>query len=269
MRLSDAERSAYDEQGFIVREGVFAPAEIEAMRDATEELCLDLAAAAGPNRIKVSAHYVFQLNGLKDIVLKWEPNPSGDPDGDVIQGVEPFAHLHPTFIELAGHPALVDVCSDILGVRDVGLFTEKLNVKRARVGGRYSLHQDHPYWVGVADDVESLVTAWVALDDATAANGALEVLPGSHRDGAVPGKDSDLEFERNEIDEATFDTSGMVTVEVPAGGVVFFGPYLVHRSAPNCSDRDRRAILYTYQPAGLTTQRENVRRWATATGATT
>lgn len=262
MKLSDAERMAFDEQGFIVRDGVFSQAEVEAMRAATEELCRDLAAAAGPNKLQVSAHYVFELNGLKDIVLKWEPG-----DQDVVQGVEPFAHLHPTFIEIAAHPGFVEVCADILGVREVGLFTEKLNVKRANVGGRYSLHQDIPYWRGVAEDADALVTAWVALDDANAANGALEVLPGSHKLGQVPGKESGLEFERNEIDETTFDTSAMITVEVKAGSVVFFGPYLVHRSAPNLSDGDRRAILYTYQPAGLRTQRENVHRWAVATGA--
>lgn len=264
MKLSDAERRSYEEQGYLVRRGVLSPSEVEHLRDATEELCRDLSAAAGPSRarVRVSQHYVFELNGLKDIVLKWEPG-----DDDVVQGVEPFAHLHPTFIELAAHAGLVDPCADILDVPDVSLFTEKLNVKRAHVGGRYSLHQDIPYWRGVAEDPDALVTAWVALDDATAANGALEVLPGSHRLGQVPGKESGLDFERNEIDETTFDTSSMVTVEVEAGGMVVFGPYLVHRSAPNNSDRDRRAVLYTYQPAGLRTQRENVRQWAAATGA--
>ncbi len=38
---------------------------------------------------------------------------------------------------------------------------------------------------------------------------------------------------------------------MPAGSVVFFGSLLVHRSLPNRSDKDRRALLYSYQPAGL------------------
>lgn len=275
MKLSEAERRTYEENGFIVREDVFSAGEVEAMRAATEELCRDLAAAGPerpsdrpsereqrPNKLKVSEHYVFELNGLKDVVIKWEPG-----NHDVVQGVEPFAHLHPTFTEIATHPGFTELCADILGVDEVGLFTEKLNVKRANVGGRYSLHQDIPYWRGAAEDADALVTAWVALDDATAANGALEVLPGSHLGGQVPGKDSDLEFERNEIDESTFDASGMVTVEVKAGSAVYFGPYLVHRSAPNHSDGDRRAVLYTYQRAGLRTQRENVHLWAQAVGS--
>jgi ectoine hydroxylase-related dioxygenase (phytanoyl-CoA dioxygenase family) len=39
-------------------------------------------------------------------------------------------------------------------------------------------------------------------------------------------------------------------LEVKAGAVAFFGAFLVHRSLPNQSDRDRRALLYSYQPTG-------------------
>ena len=40
---------------------------------------------------------------------------------------------------------------------------------------------------------------------------------------------------------------------------MFFGPFLVHQSAPNRSDADRRAMLYSYQPAGLTHMIEKFR----------
>jgi ectoine hydroxylase len=53
-----------------------------------------------------------------------------------------------------------------------------------------------------------------------------------------------------------------VPVEVAAGTVISFGPYLVHRSAPNTSDRERRALLFSYQPAGRPTQLDNLRRLA-------
>jgi ectoine hydroxylase len=256
MHLSDDERQAYERDGFLVRRDVFTPAEVDELRQATEELCRDLAASEG-SKVRVSAHYIFEPDATKDIVIKWEPG-----SDDVIQGVEPFAHLHPVFTRFAAHPAFTAPSADLIGVDEVGLFTEKLNVKRAHVGGQYALHQDYPYWKHVAESAEQLVTVWVALDDSTVDNGALEVLPGSHAGGQAPGKeDVELEFERNEIDESKIDLSDMVAVEVPAGGAVFFGPYLVHRSAPNRSGGDRRALLYTYQPAGLRTQRENVRMW--------
>jgi ectoine hydroxylase len=40
-----------------------------------------------------------------------------------------------------------------------------------------------------------------------------------------------------------------VLLEAPAGSVVWFGSLLVHRSAPNRSQRDRRALLHSFQPA--------------------
>jgi hypothetical protein len=40
------------------------------------------------------------------------------------------------------------------------------------------------------------------------------------------------------------------------GDLLFFGPLLVHRSAPNTSDSDRRAFLLSYQPAHCRTALE-------------
>jgi ectoine hydroxylase len=36
----------------------------------------------------------------------------------------------------------------------------------------------------------------------------------------------------------------------PAGSLLFFSPHVVHGSPPNRSDRPRRALIMTYQPAG-------------------
>jgi hypothetical protein len=42
---------------------------------------------------------------------------------------------------------------------------------------------------------------------------------------------------------------------------VFFGAFLVHRSLPNRSDKDRRALLYSYQPGGYPSGVELNRLW--------
>jgi len=256
MRLTEAERQSWNDNGYVVREKAFDLDTIEELRVATEELCGTLAAEKRGRKFKVSTDYVFEPDQMNGIFVKWEPT-----DEPVIQGLEPFAHLHPSFSRAGSHPGFTEPCADLLGlpVSDVALFTEKLNVKRARFGGRYALHQDYPYWITETDNPEQLVTVWVALDDSTVENGALEVLPGSHKQGRVPGKQGGTAFEKNEIDPDTFDTSNMITVEVPAGGAIFFGPFLVHRSAPNRSDNDRRAVLYTYQKAGGRTALQNTK----------
>jgi ectoine hydroxylase-related dioxygenase (phytanoyl-CoA dioxygenase family) len=57
-------------------------------------------------------------------------------------------------------------------------------------------------------------------------------------------------FGNLEMDPAVFDTSRLIPLELSAGSVVFFGPFLVHRSRSNRSGDDRRALLFSYQPAG-------------------
>lgn len=106
-----------------------------------------------------------------------------------------------------------------------------------------------------------MLTVLLALDDATVENGALQVLPGSHLIDDLPFKESELEFERNELDPERMDTSAMVSVEVPAGSAIFFGPRLIHTSGSNRSSVDRRALLYTYQRPGQRDMRDVNREW--------
>jgi ectoine hydroxylase-related dioxygenase (phytanoyl-CoA dioxygenase family) len=255
--LTSAERTGWEHRGYVVRESVLTTAEIDELRAACEQLCAQLAAASREShKVDVSAYYVFETDESLNVMIKWEPG-----SRDVIQGVEPLVHLHPVLERYALHEALTAPSRELLDVDEVGLFTEKLNVKRAGVGGAYALHRDLPYWLGDADDVERMVTVLLTLDDASAENGALEVLPGSHLMDDLPYKESELEFERNELDPARLDTSVMVPVEIPAGSAVFFGPRLIHRSGANQSGEHRRALLYTYQRAGLRDQREINRAW--------
>ena len=159
----------------------------------------------------MTTDYVFQPDALTGIFMKWEPG-----DEPVVQGLEPFADLHPTFMKYELDARFTEPCAELLGLEpdELNMFTEKLNYKRAAAGGKYALHQDYPYWIDQPDDPENMVTVWVALDDADRENACLEVLPGSHKLGHVPGKVGGTEFEKNEIDPATFDTSGMIHVEV-------------------------------------------------------
>jgi ectoine hydroxylase-related dioxygenase (phytanoyl-CoA dioxygenase family) len=76
------------------------------------------------------------------------------------------------------------------------------------------------------------VSAIWALDDFTAANGATEVIAGSHRWG-------------NDQAPAADDLR-LVPVEMPAGSVVVFAGTLWHRGGANRTDRPRLAITPQY-----------------------
>ena len=187
---------------------------------------------------------MFERLANEGTTLKWEPNAP-----HVVQGIEPFAHICPSLRDWGLDARLVDPCKAIVGQEDVELFTEKLNVKRAQHGGDIILHQDFPYWENMTPIAHRVATAMLFLDDADLENGCLEVARGTHTSGKFKQKD-ELGFGSLEMDMDAFDLGKLQPLQVKAGTVAFFGAFLVHRSLPNRSSRDRRALLYSYQPAG-------------------
>jgi hypothetical protein len=243
-RLDKDERKRLMEDGYVVREGVFSAPECRRMADAVEALERDLLTAKRSTKHVVGS-YMFELQRELGSVVKWEPqNP------EVVQGIEPFAHISKPLDEWAHDPRLWNPSKDVVGQDDIGLFTEKITLKRAHTGGTIVLHQDYPYWRPMTKVAHKVMTALIYLDDATIENGCLEVSPGSHRDGMCVDRKNEQGFGSNEMDESKFDLKSLIPVEASAGTVVFFGAFLVHRSLPNKSAADRRALLYSYQPGG-------------------
>jgi ectoine hydroxylase-related dioxygenase (phytanoyl-CoA dioxygenase family) len=243
--LSDAEKADLERDGFLIRQNVFDPAELRAIAQECERLAERVTAAAKGKKHRIGS-YMFERQNEIETYVKWEPDAP-----DLLQGIEPFRHLSE---ELAGwgmDPRLVHPSRAIVGQDDLMLYTEKLNLKRARRGGKYILHQDFPYWRDENPSAHRVATAMLFLDDATRENGCLEAAPGSHREGVQKMRDVEG-FGALEMDPALFDHSRLVALEAKAGSVVWFGAFLVHRSLPNTSGDDRRALLYSYQPAGLT-----------------
>jgi ectoine hydroxylase-related dioxygenase (phytanoyl-CoA dioxygenase family) len=252
-RLDGDERQRYEADGYLVRESVFDAGEVAEIVVACEELVAGLVADRHGRRLKMGS-YVFEPDLAHEVTIKWEG------DSDVVHGIEPFAHLSPELRDWAYDARLVEPMVDIVGDDDPQLFTEKLNLKRREVGGPNPLHQDHPYWVEPAQDPLRVATSILFLDDTTTENGCLEVVPGSHRHGpAATRTDSDL-FGNLEMAPAEPGSLTTVDVEVPAGSLVMFGSLLVHQSRPNRTDGDRRALLYSYQPAGHPHLLEHLRR---------
>lgn len=242
--LDAAERRRLDIDGYVVRERVFDAAECAAIAADCEALVGRLEAARRHTKHRVGS-YMFEIAREAATVVKWEPFAP-----EVVQGIEPFGHLSPRLKAWGLDPRLVDPCKAVVGEADLALFTEKLNVKRAHDGGAIILHQDFPYWAPVSPIAARVATAMVFLDDATLENGCLEVAAGSHTAGTWPQRLDADGFGSLEMDPDAFDHRRLQPLEVPAGTAAFFGAFLVHRSAPNRSEGDRRALLYSYQPVG-------------------
>lgn len=243
-RLDPAERDALARDGYVVRPGAFTGEEVAQLRADCESLTEQVTQRRPPPRKIPMGAYLFQVHPELATIVKWEPE-----HPDTVQGVEPFAHFHEPMRRWAADPRFVDPMKDLLATEEVGLFTEKLNLKRGGRGGPIVLHQDYPYWVANTQDPGEVATAIVFLHDADRRNGCLEVVPGSHRQGLQPTRKV-AGFGSFEMDGDLFDGAPLVPVEVAAGSVVMFGSLLVHASTHNTSDQDRCALLFSYQPAG-------------------
>jgi len=241
--LTPDECERLDRNGYVVRARAFSRAEVVDIASACEALVSRLVRDRELRRYKAGS-YVFAPDFERATMIKWEG------DTNVVHGIEPFAHLDDTLRVWAHDPRFIEPMQTFVGDPHPALFTEKLNLKRPAVGGVNPLHQDYPYWLDTAQAPERVATAMLFLDDATLENGCLEVVPGSHRSGRWRNRTDSDSFGANEIDATAYPGIETVPLPLEAGSMVMFGSFLVHRSAPNRSSRQRRALLFSYQPAG-------------------
>jgi hypothetical protein len=239
-------RAAFGRDGYMVREAMLDAAECDRLRAAVETVSVAVTEHAarpdaGPSAMLADGHRI-QLSARTAIQWEWTAG------SRAIRLLEPCDHLHPELATLFEDPRLTGPVVDELGPAPAP-FTSKLNFKRATEGSEFPWHQDYPYWyTAIGDAAQDVVTAIVFLDDATADNGALRVIPGSHRGGPVRRDPTDPTRFLTDPTALAVDTA--TTLEVRAGSVLWFGAFLVHCSSPNASARHRRALLPSWQPAG-------------------
>lgn len=120
------------------------------------------------------------------------------------------------------------------------LHLDQMFLKPARVGTGTNWHQDNAYFK-IADPLKG-TAMWVAVHDATVANGTLRVIPGSHRETYPHERDP---FSDHHI-HCRPPEGRAVAVEVSAGGVVFFCYGAAHATGDNLTDRDRAGIAFHF-----------------------
>lgn len=137
-------------------------------------------------------------------------------------------------------------CARALVGSEAYLFIELFVLKLAQNRVPFGWHQDHGYVdaYGYGHYAPNL-SLWTALDDVTAENGALEVLPFTERrfDTVPPHRQDE---HGNFV--ADFGVASGTMLPVPAGSVVVMSGLLPHRSGLNTSDTVRRAYLCQFSP---------------------
>ena len=226
MTLTDKQKRGYAEDGFIAIECLLHDDEVEALRR-------EASAIASGERGEILGADLLQ------------------GDGPAIAKVLAIHFPHKAsrrMAEIVRHPKIVDALTHLIGP-DVKCMQSMLFVKNAGKPGQ-AWHQDEHY---IATRDRSLTGVWIALDDATIDNGCLWMHPGSHRHGVLwrMAPHGDARFDSSEeAQDFPYDREAGVPVEVPAGSVVFFDGYVLHRSLDNRrTEGYRRAIVNHYMSA--------------------
>lgn len=211
--LSEVEKTALDERGYVLLGKLLSDADLEAIRERVQELLQREGDSAG-SELANSPHIRY-------------------PKEEGADRLANLANKGPVFDRLYLHPRLLAAVSHILP----GEFRlSSLNFRSAKPGaGSQKLHVDWKFAVPPGD-FRVCNSIWM-LDDFTASNGATRLVPGSHLRGKMP---------EDELADPWGKHEHEILLEAPAGTVCVFNAHVWHAGTTNRTDRPRRAIHSYY-----------------------
>jgi ectoine hydroxylase-related dioxygenase (phytanoyl-CoA dioxygenase family) len=222
-RLSPEQVRFFHENGYVAGVRVLDDAQVDVLRAELQDL--------------FDPH--FPGNSL---FHEYHSNESPDPSRVLFHALGAW-RIRPGFHDILWHPAFTVPASQLLDGA-VRFWHDQLFCKPAHHGGVVAWHQDYSYWTRTHPMAH--LTCWIALDDATRANGCLHYLPGSHRWPLLPitGLAGDMEAIREVLSAeqmARFERPA--AIELKKGEATFHHPLMVHGSFANDTDRPRRATV--------------------------
>lgn len=202
-----------------------------------------------PTNFRFNDEELADLREGLDAVL--ENNPDIMPDRlmnpHLNQGKPYGVHGHPAFHNLVHDPRIIDMAEAVMGPDLILLFTH-LFCKPADSARIVPWHQDGPFWPVTP---MASCTIWLALDDVDEANGAMKVIPGSHKYEAFEHTllDDPNSTLNRELPIENIDESEAELIQLKAGQVSLHDIGMIHASAANTSGRRRAGLALHYMPS--------------------
>ncbi len=228
--LSDEQRTFFWDNGYLLLDNAVSPEQLAQLR-------ADMAQWCEESR-QHQENYGETINGKP----RFDLDPTHSAEHPALRRINAPVEVSSAHREVASDSVMVDAVADLIGP-NVKFHHSKTNAKQPHTVTPVKYHQDFPFTPHSNDDV---ITALLMLDDVDANNGALEVVPGSHR-GPIFSLWLDGRF-NGFVDEALEQEmrAQAVTVTGRAGSVCLMHTRLLHGSAPNSSDRARTLFICVY-----------------------
>ena len=221
--LTQAQVDFYHENGYLGVENVFSAEEVAELRRVTDEF-------VEKSRAVTQHTDVFDLE------------PGHAPEKPMLRRLkDPIKH-HEVYDQALRHPTVLKIVSQLIGpnLRTNG---NKLNLKYSSFGSPVEWHQDWSFYPHTNDD---LLAVGVCIDEMTIENGALMVIPGSHKGPVLDHHHKERGVFVGAVTDENFDPSNAVPILLGAGGISIHHVRALHGSEPNTSPRPRRLLLFQY-----------------------
>lgn len=236
--ISDAEWQQYEEQGYLHLGALLDDDDLDALLQRIDDIMLGKA-TLDYDRV------LMQLDSTTGRPMDLGPQTRGHKGSTLnyrkIQDLE----LDPLFRAYMERPIFREICARVYGpATPVASFRAMFMNKPAGRGTFLQWHQDR--WKTL--DRDPLVTVWTALDPATEASGAVEIIPGSHKFGLV-NPDHGSGFLTDEQAADMLSRHETMFVEAAAGEAVLLHNWVLHSSDTNHTTSPRRAFSVCYMDA--------------------
>jgi len=150
----------------------------------------------------------------------------------------------PLFRALAGDARIVDLLKPLMP-DGIMFLSDKFVFKSKEQNFPTPWHIDRFYW----PETRSKLSLWIALDRATAENGAVKAIRRSHK-REWRARKGDTGLSNGEfplvLDPSSWDAADEVICAVEQGDCVILSDRVVHASCANVSGADRYSLISTY-----------------------
>lgn len=233
VQFTEQQHEQFMAQGYLRLGHLLDPAALAALQQRIDDIMLGELAYPAMS---------FQLDGATGAYANLPPDTVGHKGATLnyrrITGLE----QDPLFLAYIRHPLIRAITRRYIG-EDVTIFRAMFMNKPAQQGTVLPWHQDVGEGWGL--DRNPIITVWTALDDASAANGCMQIVPGSHKLGVL-----NPQHFVTEADQARhIPEKEVVDLEVAAGEAILLHNLMFHRSGVNRTATPRRAFSTAYLDA--------------------
>lgn len=255
--MHDTIRNQLEQDGYVVLEDFLRPAECDELLKAGLELTqnipeTDKATFSSTEQKQGKLNYDYFLQSNDKICYFFEEGalgPGGELKVDHSVSLNKVGHalhlLHPIFRCYTYSDRVKTVCRE-LGMKEPAVVQSMYIYKNPGIGSEAAEHQDATY---LQTEPIPPIGFWIALEDATIANGCLWMARGSHKSGVHRKWYRNPDVNSKEImvydkPAAVYPQSSFTPVPVSRGTCILIHGHVVHKSAPNKSDKSRHAYTF-------------------------